>query len=211
MAAAADSAAVDRCGRQKAHHGGGFLLCRKRLKHNTISAVRPSRGPRGVLARRTQNIPGGLVPIGSTLMYIYLPIAEMSVNIFLILGMGGMTACCPAFSASGWVPDDPAADFHRRPGAGRCRYRGQSNRRQLGFRCNRPLAARQCRFQNGRGPADRRFLGRPPESLFAFLRTVSQIDLVIAFVTWCSWALSARSCCMKASGPSCAHAPAAAR
>ena len=76
----------------KADHGVGFLLCRRRLRHNTIScgvAIPAGRAVFFCAAPKTPPWPG-LVPIGSTLMYIYLPIAEMSVNIFLILGMGGM-------------------------------------------------------------------------------------------------------------------------
>ena len=55
-------------------------------------------------------------------MQIYLPIAEQSVNAFLLLGLGGGVGVLSGlFGVGGGFFDDPASDLHWHPtGSRRC-------------------------------------------------------------------------------------------
>ena len=66
-------------------------------------------------------VPGRHLP-----MDIYLPIAEMSVNLFLLLGFGGVVGFLSGrVRGRRRLPDDAAADLHRHPAGGRGRHPGE--------------------------------------------------------------------------------------
>ena len=101
-------------------------------------------------------------------MQIYLPIAEMSLNAFMLLGR------CSGFSV-GHVRrrrrlfDDAAAVLYRCPAGGGGRDRSQPGGRRIRFGRAGALAARQCRYPNGRRADDRRFRRFDPGCLAVHL------------------------------------------
>ena len=59
-------------------------------------------------------------------MDIYLPIAEMSVNLFLLLGLGGVVGFLSGvFGVGGGFLMTPLADLHRHSAGGRGRHPGE--------------------------------------------------------------------------------------
>ena len=114
-------------------------------------------------------------------MYIYLPIAEMSVNIFLILGMDGMIGVLSGiFGVGGGFLMTPLLIFIGVPAPV-----------AVGTEANQIVASSvsgviahwrrgNVDFKMGAVLLNGGFLGSPAGvALFAFLRTVGQIDLVI--------------------------------
>ena len=68
-------------------------------------------------------------------MQIYLPIAEVSVNAFLLLGLGGMVGILSGmFGVGGGFLMTPLLIFIGIPSGGRGRDRGQPDRRIVLFR-----------------------------------------------------------------------------
>ena len=90
-------------------------------------------------------------------MDIYLPIAEVSVNLFLLLGMGGGVGFLSGiFGVGGGFPDDAAPHLHRHSAGGRGRLRGEPDPGLVELGRDGAHAAQQCRCQDGDGAGDRR-------------------------------------------------------
>ena len=114
-------------------------------------------------------------------MHIYLPIAEMSVNIFLILGMGGSRRLSfwPVWSW-GWLFNDAPIDIYRR-----------ATPVAVGTEANQIVASsvsgsfahwqrKQCRFQNGFCTSSWRiFLDPHLSNIIQIFTNLGQLDLVI--------------------------------
>ena len=83
-------------------------------------------------------------------MQIYLPIAEVSVNAFLLLGLGGMVGVLSGmFGVGGGFLMTPLLFFIGIPPGSSCCDRGQSDRGLVFFRRAGALQATNCRPKNG--------------------------------------------------------------
>ena len=84
-------------------------------------------------------------------MNIYLPIAEMSVNVAVFLGMGGAVGFLSGlFGVGGGFLMTPLLIFMGMPAGRRRRHRLDADRRLLGVGRHRPVPAPQRRHQDGR-------------------------------------------------------------
>ncbi len=115
---------------------------------------------------------------------IYLPIAEVSLDVFLLLGIGAAVGFLSGvFGVGGGFLLDPALDLHRRAAGRRGRLLGQPARRRLGVGRDRPLAARQRRLQDGLHPAARRLAGSVVGVwVFTWLKRLGQVELMISLL-----------------------------
>jgi hypothetical protein len=78
-------------------------------------------------------------------MQIYLPIAEVSVNAFLLLGLGGMVGVLSGmFGVGGGFLMTPL--FHWHSPCNSRGHRGEPNRCLIIFRCSGPFSTTHSRF-----------------------------------------------------------------
>ena len=90
-------------------------------------------------------------------MDIYLPIAEVSLDVFVLLGLGAAVGFLSGvFGVGGGFLLTPLLIFIGVPATRRGRVLRQPAGRRLIVRRHRALAAGQCRFQDGICPAGRR-------------------------------------------------------
>ena len=125
-------------------------------------------------------------------MQIYLPIAEVSVNVLLVLTMGGGGCFLSGmFGVGGGFLMTPLLIFTGVPPAMVVGTRPPDRGLQRLGRA-RPLAAQERRLQDGAGDVGRGILGsRFGVLVFGILQTIGQIDLVIALSYVLFWASSA--------------------
>ena len=81
---------------------------------------------------------------------IYLPIAELSVNLLVMLGLGAAVGFLSGmFGVGGGFLLTPFLMFSGIPALDRRRHRRQPDRRHLGIGRHGPMAARQYRLPHG--------------------------------------------------------------